>query len=46
MKINIILDENEKTVPDITEEISAGSTIKIVDKTYNEVQIAKVSEEE
>ena len=42
---NIILDDNEKTVPDVTEEISAGSTIKIVDKTYNEVQIAKVSEE-
>ncbi len=42
---NIILDEDEKTIPDLTEEVSAGDIIKIVDKSYNEVQIAKVSEE-
>lgn len=42
---NIILDENQKTIPDSNEEITAGSVIKIVDKSYNEVQIAKVSEE-
>lgn len=42
---NIMLDENQKTIPDSSEEISAGTVIKIVDKSYNEVQIAKVSEE-
>ena len=42
---NIILDENQKTIPDLTEEVSAGGVIKITDKSYNEVQIAKVSEE-
>lgn len=42
---NITLNENQKTIPDLNEEITAGTIIKIVDKTYNEVQIAKVSEE-
>lgn len=42
---NIVLDENQKTIPDFKEQISVGSVIKIVDKSYNEVQIAKVSEE-
>lgn len=42
---NIVLNENQKTIPDSNEEITAGSVIKIVDKSYNEVQIAKVSEE-
>ena len=42
---NIILDENQKTEPDLDSEISAGDTIKIVDKSYNEVQIAQISEE-
>ena len=42
---NIILEENQKTIPDINEEISSGNTIQITDKTYNEVQIAKISEE-
>ena len=42
---NIILNENQKTIPDSNEEITVGSVIKIVDKSYNEVQIAKVSEE-
>lgn len=42
---NIVLDENQKTIPESSEEVTAGSVIKIVDKSYNEVQIAKVSEE-
>jgi 3D (Asp-Asp-Asp) domain-containing protein len=42
---NITLDETEKTVPDSNEEISSGTIIKIVDKSYSEIQIAKVSEE-
>lgn len=42
---NIVLDENQKTIPDLNEEVTAGTVIKIVDKSYNEVQIAKVSEE-
>lgn len=42
---NIVLDENQKTIPEAKEEVAAGTVIKIVDKSYNEVQIAKVSEE-
>ena len=42
---NITIQENQKTIPEENEEIKAGSIIKIVDKSYNEVQIAKVSEE-
>lgn len=42
---NIIIEENQKTIPETNEEIISGSVIKIVDKSYNEVQIAKVSEE-
>lgn len=42
---NIILEENQKTVPDLDSEIVAGETIKITDKSYQEVQIAKISEE-
>lgn len=42
---NIVLDENQKTIPEESEQVIAGSVIKIVDKSYNEVQIAKVSEE-
>lgn len=42
---NIILEENQKTIPDLDSEISAGESIKITDKSYNEVQIAKISEE-
>lgn len=42
---NIVLNENQKTIPDVKEQIVIGSVIKIVDKSYNEVQIAKVSEE-
>lgn len=42
---NIILEENQKTIPDLECEISAGESIKITDKSYQEVQIAKISEE-
>lgn len=42
---NIILEENQKTIPDLESEITAGESIKITDKSYQEVQIAKISEE-
>ena len=42
---NIILEDNQKTIPDLNEEIASGQSIKITDKSYNEVQIAKISEE-
>lgn len=42
---NIILEENQKTIPDLSSEIAAGQSIKITDKSYTEVQIAKISEE-
>ena len=42
---NIVLEENQKTIPGLDEEVEAGQEIKITDKSYNEVQIAKVSEE-
>lgn len=42
---NIVLEENQKTIPDLESEIKAGDSIKITDKSYNEVQIAKISEE-
>ena len=42
---NIVLEESQKTIPDLNAEISAGQTIQITDKSYNEVQIAKISEE-
>ena len=42
---NIVLDENQKTIPDLDSEISTGETIKITDKSYNEVQISQISEE-
>ena len=42
---NIILEDSQKTIPDLDSEIAAGETIKITDKSYNEVQIAKISED-
>ena len=42
---NIVLEDNQKTIPDLNEEIASGQSIKITDKSYNEVQIAKISEE-
>ncbi len=41
---NIVIGENQKTIPELTEEIKAGAVIKIVDKTYSEIQVAQVSE--
>ncbi len=41
---NIILEENEKTLPDLEETVEEGTIIKIVDKSYTEVQIAEVSQ--
>ena len=32
---NIVLDDNQKTIPDLNEEIQAGQTIQITDKSYN-----------
>lgn len=40
---NIILEENQKTTPGLEEPINAGETIKITDKSYNEIQIANIS---
>ena len=42
---NIVLEDNQKTIPNLNEEITSGQSIKITDKSYNEVQIAKISEE-
>lgn len=42
---SIVLDENQKTIPELDTEITSGQIIKITDKSYTEVQIAKVSEE-
>lgn len=42
---NILLEENQKTIPDLNSEISAGESIKITDKSYQEVQIAKIEEQ-
>ena len=42
---NIVLDDNQKTIPDLNSEIQSGQSIQITDKSYNEVQIAKISEE-
>lgn len=42
---NIVLEENQKTIPDLEAQINAGESIKITDKSYNEVQIANISEE-
>ena len=41
---NIILKDNQKTIPDINSEVVAGESIKITDKSYQEVQIAKIEE--
>lgn len=42
---NIILEEEQKTIPELDSEVLAGQIIRITDKTYNEVQIAKINEE-
>lgn len=42
---NIILEENQKTIPELETSIKSGEKIKITDKSYNEIQIANISEE-
>lgn len=42
---NILLKENQKTIPDLESNITAGESIKITDKSYQEVQIAKIEKE-
>ena len=37
---NIILEENQKTIPDISVELNEKETIKIVDKDYKIVEVA------
>ena len=37
--------KNNSTIPDLNEVVTSGQSIKITDKSYNEVQIAKISEE-
>ena len=41
---NIILEENQKTRPELDAQIKSGENIKITDKSYNEIQIANISE--
>ncbi len=42
---NIILEENQKTVPDMESEVEAGQSIKITDKSYQEIKIAEISDQ-
>ena len=42
---NIVLEENQKTIPDLEAEVTSGQSIQIADKSYNEVQVATISEE-
>lgn len=41
---NIIVENNEKVTPNVNEEITSNKTIKITDKSKQEVEVAKVSE--
>ena len=41
---NIILEENERVIPSLDEEITANKKITITDKSNQEVEIAKISE--
>ena len=40
---NIVLEENQKTIPSLDSNLTEGEIIKITDKSYNEVQIAEIS---
>ena len=40
---NIVLEENQKTIPSLDSKLTEGEDIKITDKSYNEVQIAEIS---
>ena len=41
---NIILEDNEKVTPGLSEEITSSKTITISDKSEQEIEVAKVSE--
>ena len=41
---NIIIGTNEKVTPSLDEEIDMNNTIKICDKSIQEIQVAKISE--
>ena len=41
---NIILENNEKVIPGLEEEIAENKTITITDKSNQEIEVAKVSE--
>ena len=41
---NIVVNENERVIPEIDEEISPARRITITDKSKQEVEIAKISE--
>lgn len=41
---NIIIEEDEKAVPGLEEEIKSGAIIEIKDKSEQEIQIAQISE--
>jgi len=41
---NIMIESNEKVTPNIEEEIFSNKTIKITDKSEQEIEVAKVSE--
>ena len=42
---HIIIEDTQKTIPSLDEQIETGTEIKITDKSYNEIQIAEVSEQ-
>lgn len=42
---HIIIEDTQKTIPSLDEQIETGTKIKITDKSYNEIQIAEVSEQ-
>lgn len=41
---NIILQENEKTIPDLNSQITEAKEIKITNRNEQEIEIAKISE--
>lgn len=41
---NIVVKTNEKVTPSLDEEIDTNNTIKICDKSIQEIQVAKISE--
>lgn len=42
---HIIIEDTQKTIPSLDEQVETGTEIKITDKSYNEIQIAEVSEQ-